>query len=137
MDKLYRSFTLAILVFAFSSCLSSKMQHPLKLEIASYQTWDAGEMHRGTHLEVILVGETECVKIIRLIFRGKGTILMIKKRDGKLFLTADFEYGTERVLDDSMPVNKIDMVVYTHNGKLYELPLKDIQRKSMKYYPKK
>lgn len=137
MDKLYRLFTLAILVFAFSSCLSSKMQHPLKLKKASYQTWDAGVKYRGTQVDVILVGETEQVKITGLIFRSKSTIPMISSLDGKLVLTANFESGTERKLDDSMPANKVDMIVYTYKGKVYELPLKDIQRKSMKHYPKK
>jgi hypothetical protein len=62
---------------------------------------------------------------------------MIKNIDGKLFLTADFEYGTEKKIDDSMPTSKIDMIIYTHKGKVYELPLKDIQCKPMRYYPKK
>ncbi len=112
------------------------MQYPLKLENASYQTWDAGAKHRGTKVEAILVGETEQVKITKLIFRSKNIIPMIKNIDGKLFLTADFEYGTEKKIDGSMPANKIDMIIYIHKGKVYELPLKDIQRKPMKYYPK-
>jgi len=137
MDRYFKLLTLAILVFAFSSCLSSKMQYPLKLEIASYQTWDAGAKHRGTRVEVVIVGETEHVIITGLIFRNKSTIPMIKSIDGKLFLTADFQYGTENKLDELMPANKIDMIIYTHKGKVYELALKDIQRKPMKYYPKK
>jgi hypothetical protein len=112
------------------------MQYPLKLEKASYQTWDAGAKHRGTQVEVILVGETEHVKITGLIFRSKSSIPMIKNIDGKLVLTADFESGTEKVSGELIVDSKIDMIIYTHKGKVYELPLKDIQRKSMKYYPK-
>jgi len=112
------------------------MQYPLKLEKASYQTWDAGAKHRGTQVEVILVGETEQVKITGLIFRSKSTIPMIKNIDGKLVLTADFESGMEKKSEQLVADSKIDMVVFTHMGKVYELPLKDIQRKSMKYYPK-
>ncbi len=137
MDRFFKLFTLAMLVFIFSSCLSSKMKYPLKLEVASCQTWDAGAKHRGTKVEAILIGDTEHVKITGLIYRSRRIVPMIKNIDGKLFLTADFEYGTEKKIDDSMPVNKIDMIIYTHKGKIYELPLKDIQRKSMKYYPKK
>ena len=136
MYRFCKLFTLAMLVFVFSSCLSSKMQYPLKLEKASYQTWDAGAKHRGTQVEVILVGETEQVKITGLIFRSKSTIPMIKNIDGKLVLTADFESGMEKKSEQLVADSKIDMVVFTHMGKVYELPLKDIQRKSMKYYPK-
>jgi len=113
------------------------MQYPLKLEKASYQTWDAGVKHRGTQVEVILVGETKQVKITGLIFRSKSTIPMIKNIDGKLVLTADFESGTEKKSDEIIVDSEIDMIIYTYEGKVYELPLKDIKRKSMKYYPKR
>jgi hypothetical protein len=112
------------------------MQFPLKLEVASCQTWDAGEKHRGTKVEAVLVGDMEHVEITRLIFRGKSIIPMIKNIKGRLFLTANFEYGTEKISEELVVDNKIDMVIYTHKGKVYELPLKDIQRKSMKYYHK-
>jgi len=137
MDRFYRLFALVMLVFVLSSCLSSKMQCPLKLEVASYQTWDAGEKHRGTHVEVFLVGDTEHVKIKGLVFRSKHTVPTIKNKDGKLLVTADFELGLEKKRMESKSVNKTDMVIYSYKGKVYELPLKDIQRKSMKYYPKK
>lgn len=137
MDRYLKLFTLAMLVFIFSSCLSRKMQYPLKLENASYQTWDAGAKYRGTKVEAILVGETEQVKITKLIFRNRNIIPIVKSIDGKLILTADFEYGTEKKTNDSISASKIDMIIYTRKGKVYELPLKGIQRKPMKYYPKK
>lgn len=137
MSRLLKSFTLAMFVFLFSSCLSSKMQFPLKLEKASCQTWDAGTKHRGNKVEVVLIGETEDVKIKKLIFRKKSTVPKIKKIDGKLLLTANFEYGTENKIDDSSFTGEMDMIVYIYKGKVYELLLKDIQGKSMKYYPKK
>ena len=136
MDRYFKLFTPIILVFFFSSCLSSKMQSQLKLEVASSQTWDAGAKHRGTKVEAILVGDTEHVKITGLIFRSKRTIPIIKNIDGKLFVTADFEFGTEKKLVELVTDDRIDMIIYTYKGKVYELPLKDIQRKSMKYYPK-
>ncbi len=136
MDRFFRLFMFVMLAFGFSSCLSSKMQYPLKLEVASCQTWDAGEKHRGTKVEAVLTGDTGNVKITKLIYRSKSTIPMIKKIDGKLVLTADFEYGTEKKSEDVIVDNKVDMVIYIHKGKEYELPLKDIQRKSMKFYPK-
>ena len=135
MYKFIKLFTLVLLIFVFPSCLSSKMQFPLKIENASSQTWDAGVKHRGTRVEAILVGETEQIKIIGLIFRNKRTIPVIKSVGGKLFLTAEFEFGTDKIINESTFSNKEDMIIYTHKGKLYELPLKDIERKSMKYYP--
>lgn len=137
MSRLLKSFTLAMFVFLFSSCLSSKVQFPLKLEKAISQTWDAGTKHRGTKVKVVLIGETEDVKIKKLIFRKKSTVPEIKKIDGRLLLTANFEYGTEKKLDDSRYTGEMDMIIYTYKGKVYELPLKDIQTKPMKYYPKK
>ncbi|MRT94498.1 hypothetical protein [Ancylomarina sp. 16SWW S1-10-2] len=136
MYKFIKLFTLVLLIFVFPSCLSSRMQFPLKIENASSQTWDAGAKHRGTRLEAVLVGKMEHVKIIGLVFRNKRTIPMIKRIDGKLFIKADFEYGTENKLDKSIPTDKVDMIIYSHKGKVYELPLEDIHPKSMKYYPK-
>ena len=136
MYRFFKLFTLAIFVFVFSSCLSHKMQSPLKLENASYQTWDAGAKHRGTKVEAVLIGETEQVKITGLIFRSKCTIPIIKNREGKLFIIADFDSGMENKTEGLIVGSKIDMITYTYKGKIYELPLKDIQRKPMKYYPK-
>lgn len=137
MDRYYKLFALVMLIFAFSSCLSNKMQSPLKLEVASYQTWDAGGKHRGTHVEVTLVGDTEHVKITGLVFRSKHTVPMIKDKGGKLLVTANFESGLEKKSVELKTVDKADMIIYTYKGKVYELFLKDIKRKSMKYYPKK
>ena len=136
MERCFKLFTPIILVLVFSSCHSSKIQYPLKLEVASSQTWDAGAKHRGTKVEAILVGDTEHVKITSLIFRSKRTIPIIKSIDGKLFVTANFEYGTEKKSVESVIDDRPDMIIYSYKGKEYELPLKDIQRKSMKYYPK-
>ncbi len=136
MGRSFKLYTLVMFVFIFCSCLTSRVQFPLKLEVASYQTWDAGTKNRGTKVEAILVGEIEQVKVTEVIFRRKSISPNVKNIDGKLVIVADFESGTEKMSEESIVDNKADMIVYTHKGKVYELPLKDIQRKPMKYYPK-
>ncbi len=120
----------------FSSCVCTKLQCPLRLQDASYQTWDAGTKHRGTQVEVILVGDVKHIEIIELVFRNKSMVPTVKHINGSLILMANFESGTEKISEYRTVGSKVDKLVYTHKGNVYELPLKDIQRKPMKYYPK-
>ncbi len=128
--------TFFVVLFGYS-CLSTYKLHPvnvIKVEKATYQSWQTTAQEKGTNVEIILLHLNPKINIKYIVFRKHKIKPAIRKKNGKLILTGTLVHADSKLSHYNKIMDKPNCIMYEMDGKEYTYKLKSLKRKPMKYH---
>jgi hypothetical protein len=138
--KLKQQLTFLLLMinafFAGCSCLQCTDNKLFVIKDAYYQSWVVAENDHGTDIFVEITNINNGVTFDSIVFRGLRLPVVIEKKDSMVILKSIINTPLSKLFIKNEFVGKPDQLIYHYNGISHSQALKELRRKSMKYYGK-
>jgi hypothetical protein len=136
--KFKLQFFLLLLVanalFASCKCFQNSDSKLFAIKEAYYQSWVIDENEKGTNIFIEIKDVANGVVFDSIVFRGLRLPVTSEIKDSLVVLKSAITSPLSKIFIKNEYVDQPNQLIYRYNGVKHHMVIKELNRKSIKYY---